>query len=141
MSYIHALAAACEGERHRFLSGGDRGIVKAIATRDRDSLTAEDYEWATRIIARALEMERRSMEDGRTEHAAFEERAHQLAAGHTLAALQLEHARITGIRHDPREFTGTGTRRSGAAVTNEAHRYSWEHSRVYARAIEIKEAK
>ncbi len=137
MSHIHALAEALGQERFRHMSGTDRGIIKAIAQRDRDDLTLDDYQWAADIISRTLADEWALIDEGREADSALEERAQGYARTCTHAELTRRYEQTTGAPYNAREFTGTGSRRSGAAVTNETHRHSWEHGRVYARAIEI----
>lgn len=135
MSLIRALIAAAEAERFRCMTGGGKGILKAIATRDHTEqpLSHEDYEWAKTILGQALDKEWDLIAEGRAADEAFEQSASRLASRHTLHELRKLCDRGLTYRT---EIIGD-TRRTSAAVNNEAHRHSWEHQRLYDRAIQV----
>lgn len=135
MSHLSAISAALADQHHRYLTGGDRGIAKAIAARE--TPTVEDYEWLAKIVAAALDAERKAMEEGVAADLKHDARV-ALLAELPVHVLRQRLGKLQGLHVGP-EINGGGHRHTGKAVANQAARDAWPERRALEEAIALHE--
>lgn len=135
MSYLKAIAEALDSQRHRYLTGGDKGIVKAIARREQPS--EDDWEWLTKIVTTVLQKEQEIHPDGVASDQKRENWSKQLAEKPE-AELRARLTALTGQGSGP-EVLESGTRSTRKAVANEAARNGFQERLAIEDALMIKD--
>ena len=136
MSYLKSICEALESQRHRYLSGVDRGIAKAIAARETPK--PDDWEWLAKITTAALMQEAAIYAEGAESDRKHQAWAEKLAQQST-TQLQNRLAQLSGKSAGP-EVLDSGTRSTSKATRNEGARAAYPEIRAIESALAIKEA-